>query len=124
MSTRNASLSDGLGRAHDESTFHVWNGIGAAIASLFVPLIGVLAACSGYNLVRIMERRWVGVLGAVNFVMWVFWLLFVFWDGTRVPRRSRTRFVARRAVRPRLVLTRPRAASGRCGRGGTPGFAR
>lgn len=82
MSNGNASLSDDLRRAHDESTFHVWNGIGAAIASLFVPLIGVLAAYSGYNLVRSMERRWVGVmigvLGAANFVIWVFWLLFVF----------------------------------------------
>ncbi|ELY59658.1 hypothetical protein C491_04801 [Natronococcus amylolyticus DSM 10524] len=82
MSNSKASLSDDLRRAHDESKFHVWNGIGAAIASLFVPLLGALAAYSGYNLVQIMERRWVGVmigvLGAVNFLMWVVWLLFVF----------------------------------------------
>ncbi|AGB36312.1 hypothetical protein [Natronococcus occultus] len=81
MSNQRISLSDDLRNAHEQSRFHVWNGIGAAIISLFVPIFGPLAAYSGYNLVQLMERQWFGVLlgvfGVVNFALWIVAVLFL-----------------------------------------------
>lgn len=81
MSNQRVSLPDDLRQAHERSRFHVWNGIGATIISLFVPIFGLLAAYSGYNLVQLMERQWFGVLlgvfGAANFVLWIVAILFL-----------------------------------------------
>jgi hypothetical protein len=81
MSSTNCSLSDDRKRAHSISRFHVWNGVVATAASFVIPLFGLLAIYSGYNLVRLVDRRWVGTLfgafGVVPFLLWIAILLFV-----------------------------------------------
>lgn len=81
MGNSNSSLLDDLKRANEESTLHFWAGISTALISFVLPILGLIAAYSGYQLTKIMNRKWFGwivvAFGLGNFVLWIITLVFL-----------------------------------------------
>ncbi|ADD04119.1 uncharacterized protein Nmag_0532 [Natrialba magadii ATCC 43099] len=78
METQRPTLREDLGRAREESAVHLWGAIGSAIVSMFIPILGLITAYSGYKLTDVMSRRWFGLLfaafGLANVISWILWL--------------------------------------------------
>lgn len=64
MTTSTATVMDDIAQAGRTGMIHLWIAILAAILSLLVPFVGLVAAYSGYRLSRLMDRRWFGLLFA------------------------------------------------------------
>ena len=82
MTERAQTLMDDIKRAGDEHMLHLWGAIISAIVSLLVPVVGVLAAYSGYKISSVMDRAWFGLLfaaiGLASVSLWV--LTLVLWQ--------------------------------------------
>lgn len=81
MSNGTVSLSDDISRAREESSLHFWSGISMALVSFILPIVGLIAIYSGYQLTDVMKRSWFGgilaVFGLVNFILWIVALAFL-----------------------------------------------
>ncbi|EMA41131.1 hypothetical protein [Halobiforma nitratireducens] len=75
MTTETLSLTDDIRRAHGESPTHLWGAIASAAISMFLPIVGLIAAYSGFQVKKVMHRNWVGLVfaavGAANVVLWL-----------------------------------------------------
>ncbi|WP_254862219.1 hypothetical protein [Halovivax gelatinilyticus] len=81
MNRTRPSIRTDLANARDSSAFYFWGAVVSGPLSLIVPILGIVAAYTGYQLTKVMTRRWVGVfiavLGALNFLFWLYLIVFV-----------------------------------------------
>ncbi|WP_436343790.1 hypothetical protein [Natronorubrum sp. FCH18a] len=78
MNESRPTLMEDLERAGQESMPHLLGAVVSAVASLLVPIAGIGAAYSGYQLTTVMERSWFGLLFAVfGVVILGSWLVLV-----------------------------------------------
>ncbi|RQG90365.1 hypothetical protein EA462_08515 [Natrarchaeobius halalkaliphilus] len=73
---------DDIEYVREENVIHLWSAIISAAVSVVIPIVGILAAYSGYRLTTMMTRRWFGLLfaafGLTSLASWLLWLLGVF----------------------------------------------
>lgn len=81
MTNSGVSFTDDLDRANKDAKLHLWSGVVTSSVSMFIPILGLVAAYSGRQLTQVMERTWFGtvlaVFGLFNFAFWVYALLFL-----------------------------------------------
>ncbi|AFZ74788.1 hypothetical protein [Natronobacterium gregoryi] len=81
MATENLSLIDDIGQAHGETPLHLWGAIVSAVLSMIIPLVGVIAAYSGVQLKKTMQRNWFplafAAIGAANATLWILMLILL-----------------------------------------------
>lgn len=58
------TLMEDVEVASKHHMLHLWLAITAAVVSLLIPFVGIVAAYSGYKLTTVMQRRWFGLVFA------------------------------------------------------------
>lgn len=58
------TLMEDVEIASEHHMVHLWLAIISAVVSLLIPLVGIVAAYSGYKLTTVMQRRWFGLVFA------------------------------------------------------------
>ncbi|ELY57685.1 hypothetical protein [Natronolimnohabitans innermongolicus] len=83
MANQTRTLMEDINQAHDTHAIHLWSAIITTVLSLFVlPVLGLVAAYSGFKLKNVMQRSWFGLLfaglGLVSVISWL--LLLAAWQ--------------------------------------------
>lgn len=57
---------------------HLWGAIVSAVVSLVIPIVGLVAAYTGYKLTATMTRAWFGLrfvaIGLASVLSWLLWI--------------------------------------------------